>query len=106
MGDKPQRASVPTQSGRPDGVHSIVRLATTGRAYAAAAYALMVLLTMPPQLRDWAGLIVVAALLYPWLVYGIAKYSGRSRTVGYLAFSTDGLICGAAIVLSGYAFVP
>jgi signal transduction histidine kinase/DNA-binding response OmpR family regulator len=106
MGDQPHQAPVTPRPGRPDGIHSIVRLATMGRAYAAATYALMILLTMPPQLRDWAGLIVVAALLYPWLVYGIAKFSGRSRTVGYLAFSTDGLICGAAIVLSGYAFVP
>lgn len=105
--NNPTHAPEPNESpNRPDGVHTIVRLSFAGRVFGAAAFALIAMITMPPQLRDWVGVVLAVGLLYPWLVYMVAKYSGHSRTVGYLTFSIDGMICGAVIVLSGYAFVP
>lgn len=91
---------------RPDGVHTIVRLPFAGRVYAMATIALLISITVPPHRQELMGIILAVGFTYPWLIYMAAKYSGRSRTVGYLAFSLDGALGGAGIVLSGYAFVP
>lgn len=91
---------------RPDGVHTIVRLPFAGRVYAWATAAILVSITLPPERRELIGIILATGFTYPWLIYMVAKYSGHSKTVGYLAFSIDGALAGTAIVLCGYAFVP
>lgn len=91
---------------RPDGVHAIVRLPFVGRVYAMATTALLISITLPPDRQELMGIILAVGFTYPWLIYMAAKYSGHSRTVGYLAFSIDGALGGAGIVLCGYAFVP
>ncbi|MFO7763998.1 MAG: response regulator [Wenzhouxiangellaceae bacterium] len=101
-----QSASADTSAQRPDGVHTIVRLPFAGRVYAMAMVAILVSVTLPPDRQELMGIILGVGLTYPWLIYMAAKYSGHSKTVGYLAFSLDGMLAGAAIVLCGYAFVP
>ncbi|MGK7294771.1 MAG: response regulator [Candidatus Wenzhouxiangella sp. M2_3B_020] len=87
-------------------MHTIVRLPFAGRVYAMALAAILISLTLPPDQQKLIGIVLAVGFTYPWLIYMVAKYSGHSKTVGYLAFSIDGALGGAGIVLSGYAFVP
>lgn len=92
-----------TRGGR---VHTIVRLPMIGRIYAMGAAAILVAITLPPERQDLILIVLAVGLLYPPLVYLLAKFSGHSRTIGYAAFAVDGVVAGAAMALLGFAFVP
>ena len=86
-------------------MHTIARLPFVGRVYAMSAAAILAAVTLSPQFQDLFLYVLVLGFGYPWLFYLAARFSGHSRTVGYLAFSIDGLIAGLFMAATGFALV-
>jgi signal transduction histidine kinase/DNA-binding response OmpR family regulator len=107
MNSMPDTARPNQVLGRFGRVHTIARLPFVGRVFVCAAMAILVASTLPPGNPGVYAAVLAVGFSYPLLIHLIAAFSGRhSRTVGYLAFSTDGMLAAAGMALAGFAFVP
>ena len=107
MSSTPATEQQPNQVlGRFGHVHTIARLPFVGRVFVCAAMAILVASTLPPGNPGIYAAVLTVGFTYPLLIHLIAALSGHSRTVGYLAFSTDGMLAAAGMALTGFAFVP
>ncbi len=106
MSSMPDTARPNQVLGRFGRVHTIARLPFVGRVFVCAAMAILVASTLPSGNPGVYATVLVVGFTYPLLIHLIAAFSGHSRTVGYLAFSTDGMLAAAGMALAGFAFVP